>query len=299
MALYAFDGTWNKERNAGEYRLNTNVRKFYDRYGGEKNFYTKGVGTKLGLIGKIFGGVGGAGGHDRINRAYEAVCQNVLAGDEAIDIIGFSRGAALALHFANIVAQRGICKPEKRTPERPAPPIRFLGLWDAVAAFGIPRGIIGLIPFERINLGYKLSLAEEVQHAYHAIALDERRGAFGVTRVKGAYEVWFRGVHSDVGGGNGNTGLSNITLQWMLHKARAVGLPLQQNAFVDLPTDPDAALSEPKDPIKEKLRELQRTDLIHYSVTVRDGLRYNNPYPNSPIETQTDEQKRVALTTRT
>ena len=50
----------------------------------------------------------------------------------------------------------------------------------------------------------------------HAMALDERRQSFSVTRIKGAYEVWFRGAHSDVGGGNGNAGLNAIAAAWML-----------------------------------------------------------------------------------
>ena len=44
MALYAFDGTWNSEKDAGRYDLNTNVVRFKDLYAGTKFFY-KGVGT--------------------------------------------------------------------------------------------------------------------------------------------------------------------------------------------------------------------------------------------------------------
>ncbi len=97
MALYAFDGTWNQERNAGEYDRNTNVVKFFHAYAANKHGY-KGVGTKLGWIGKVVGGAFGAGGKERIANAYRDLCARYLAGDRDIDIIGFSRGAALSLH---------------------------------------------------------------------------------------------------------------------------------------------------------------------------------------------------------
>ena len=68
MALYAFDGTWNSEKDAGEYDRNTNVVRFKDLYAGPKFFY-KGVGTKHGFVGKVAGGAFGVGGHDRIEDA--------------------------------------------------------------------------------------------------------------------------------------------------------------------------------------------------------------------------------------
>lgn len=44
-----------------------------------------------------------------------------------------------------------------------------------------------------------------------------------VTRLSGASEVWFAGVHADVGGGNGNLGLNDIALRWMALKAPGGG----------------------------------------------------------------------------
>ena len=102
--------------------------------------------------------------------------------------------------------------------------MRFLGVWDVVAAFGIPINLG--FNFNRINLGYKLGLSKGVKFCYHALALDEARQAFRPTRVRGGCEVWFRGVHSDVGGGNDNHALNDITLRWMLRKAIACGLPM-------------------------------------------------------------------------
>ena len=186
MALYAFDGTWNEDE--ADEAKDTNVVRFRDAYQGNI-FYLEGVGTRLGFIGKILGGLTGAGGYIRIDEALDGLAANFKKGDRDIDIIGFSRGSALALHFANT-----ICKEKNSTS------IRFLGLFDVVASFGLPGN--------DLNIGWKLTLPPNVKQCFHAMALDERRGNFPVTRIRpekgtsaGAgrlREVWFRGVHSDV-----------------------------------------------------------------------------------------------------
>ena len=104
MALYAFDGTWNKDLSGEE--KSTNVLCFRDAYR-EKWEYWAGVGTRLGHLGLLAGGITGAGGRTRINEALARLNGNLAAGDNVIDVVGFSRGAALALHFANQVRQFG------------------------------------------------------------------------------------------------------------------------------------------------------------------------------------------------
>jgi hypothetical protein len=76
-----------------------------------------------------------------------------------------------------------------------------------------------------------------VEHCFHAMALDESRALFPLTRLgKGRntsprlQEVWFRGVHSDVGGGNGNLGLNWLALNWMYEAGRTCGVPLDEAA---------------------------------------------------------------------
>ncbi len=104
MALYAFDGTWNGDK--ADEAKETNVRKFCLCLPADMNvFYLEGVGTRMGFIGKLLGGAMGAGGHFRIHEAMEKLRQFVAEGDRTVDIIGFSRGAALALHFANQVQE--------------------------------------------------------------------------------------------------------------------------------------------------------------------------------------------------
>ena len=78
------------------------------------------------------------------------------------------------------------------------------------------------------------------------MALDEHRPSFLPTRLNGACEVWFRGVHSDVGGGNTNRGLNDIALKWMMSKAKAAGLPIAQEDIDAL--KPDATATPHFDP---------------------------------------------------
>jgi uncharacterized protein (DUF2235 family) len=272
MALYAFDGTWNSEKDAGRYDLNTNVVRFKDLYTGTKFFY-KGVGTKHGTLGKFAGGAFGVGGHDRIEDAQRDMAKQFANGDRAIDIIGFSRGAALAVHFANVVADDGV----KVNGVVEKPLIRFLGVWDVVAAFGIPINLPGF-NFNRINLGYKLGLAKAVQSCYHALALDEARQAFRPTRV-----------HSDVGGGNNNHALNDITLRWMLRKAIATGLPMATDCITTgcARVDINGKIAENFDPIHNRAREPKEGDRYHYTVVGRP--KHVNPPDPCMRETEVNE----------
>ena len=287
MALYAFDGTWNEEKDAGRYDLNTNVVRFKDLYDGKKFFY-QGVGTKHGTAGKFIGGAFGVGGHDRIEDAKRDLSRQLAAGDRDIDIVGFSRGAALAVHFANVVGD-GI----RVGDATEVPPVRFLGVFDIVAAFGIPIDI-GL-SFNRINLGYKLGLAKVVKQCYHAIALDESRKAFRPTRVRGGCEVWFRGVHSDVGGGNNNHALNDITLRWMLHKAIASGLPMKTDCVGTGCTraNIDGKIGNNFDKILSRPREPKPDDRFHYTVGTRP--KHVNPPDPCTRETEISEAQAVLV----
>lgn len=308
MALYAFDGTWNEQHDAGVYGENTNVVEFAKAYDGQwavvqkaeekgapsvrDDFYVSGVGTRHGRVGRWFGGAFGFGGRARISEAKAALSERFAAGDEHVDIVGFSRGAALALHFANAV---GGMKVRNRAGANVKPEVRFLGLWDVVAAFGIPLDV-GPLEFQRINLGYKLSLAEHVKYCFHAIAMDERRDAFRVTRVDNGYQVWFRGVHSDVGGGNENWKLSNIALRWMLRKAEAVGLPVDVNVANALEFDASVAVKPSRLGPMKKFREIRKNDRVHYTVAPRAVPECQNAPDGCPRESEEDERRRILTT---
>ena len=100
--------------------------------------------------------------------------------------------------------------------------IHFLGLFDTVKSYGWVRNPVKLSD-ESKN--------PSVLHVRHALAIDERRIFFRQLHwisspKQDCKEVWFSGVHSDVGGGypEKESGLSKIALQWMVHEACALGL---------------------------------------------------------------------------
>ena len=121
-------------------------------------------------------------------------------------------------------------------------PIRFLGVWDTVSSVLVPRPDRLYIPSLQ-TLPYT-SRNENVQAVRHALAIDERRRMFrpnlwpegqqyrpnrfdpagGVDQdVK---QVWFAGVHADIGGGysEAESALAKFPLQWMIAEAKAHGL---------------------------------------------------------------------------
>ncbi len=114
------------------------------------------------------------------------------------------------------------------------PDIKLVGVWDTVAAYGGP--IVEMVRgFDRwvwpLSMpDYRLS--PKVLAARHALSLDEEREAFlplpwdEVTSEKPGRirQVWFAGVHSDIGGGYADDALSGIALAWMLGEAKAQGL---------------------------------------------------------------------------
>ena len=287
MALYAFDGTWNSEKDAGQYDRNTNVVRFKDQYAGTRFFY-KGVGTRHGKLGRFFGGAFGVGGKERIEDACQDLAVQFAKGDRDIDISSMKGDIEVTVHFANVVANDGV----NVNGVRERPTVRFLGVFDLVAAFGIPINLPGF-KFNRINLGYQLGLPEGVKYCYHALALDEARQAFRPTRLRGnnSCEVWFRGVHSDVGGGNDNHALNDITLRWMLRKAMASGLPMAPDCVGAscLRVDVEGKIADNFDLIRNRSREPKPEDVYHYTVSAR--AKHVNPPDPCTRETEVLEAR--------
>ena len=108
----------------------------------------------------------------------------------------------------------------------------WIGVWDTVRSLGLP-GISRFIPWR--HAFHDATLHPDVQHARHALALDENRAMFlpelweeleadrATGRIK---QVWFPGVHSDVGGGYPESELSDLTLAWMITQATKVPNPV-------------------------------------------------------------------------
>jgi Uncharacterized alpha/beta hydrolase domain (DUF2235) len=161
-------------------------------------------------------------------------------------------------------------------------------LWDTVPSFGIPS--------IKLNIGWDLDLPDEVGRCYHALALDERRHTFGLHRLEAKvndstqpgrlFELWFRGVHSDIGGGNKNPGLSSIALNWMFVNAMRCELPIDRqavavNAAKAAPATPISTHSY--DLIKTRFRTVRWNDQAHATVAPRadsGNRQHNNPPRN-------------------
>ncbi|MBX3737161.1 MAG: DUF2235 domain-containing protein [Candidatus Didemnitutus sp.] len=225
LAGYFFDGTGNSRKSG------TNVLILHDAYSGLAYYY-RGVGSSFGT--RAVGGLTGAGGHNRLEAAYRDFIQAVDSGDRYVDIVGFSRGAALAREFANLLNERGYdpayggnLKHKLRAGTNKPPGecefvIRFVGLFDTVGSFGVPGN--------DINIGIRMNLPGTVGNAAQATAQNERRFLFPLTRLgdrNGFDEQRFPGDHSDIGRGHGKdtNDLSRAPLEYIWNQGRAAGVP--------------------------------------------------------------------------
>jgi uncharacterized protein (DUF2235 family) len=148
----------------------------------------------------------------------------------------------------------GLAAAFKATFSRPCQP-HFVGVWDTVSSVGWFSNPVSL-PFTANNA--------DIAIGRHAVAIDERRAFFRTNLWRRAAapqdagrkdmkQVWFPGVHCDVGGGypEPESGLAKIALKWMIDEAGLAGHILNQDT-VDLilgqlgqgyvPPDPDACL---------------------------------------------------------
>jgi hypothetical protein len=117
-------------------------------------------------------------------------------------------------------------------------PIKMIGVWDTVGALGVPLFATTTSLF--VPKFHDLSLGPRIENAYHAMAIDEERYDFQPTywdpsTVRPGQhleQVYFAGVHSDIGGGyDDDHSLSDITLCWMAARARKHGLLFTDEKF--------------------------------------------------------------------
>jgi uncharacterized protein (DUF2235 family) len=271
------DGTWN----TADQTCPTNVTKLalgvadQGADGREQRvFYHSGVGTSRRE--RIIGGAFGVGLSRNVEDTYRFVVANYEPGDELF-FFGFSRGAFTARSTVGLVRNSGILKPQyaDRVPEayalyrnRRTHPrgteaqlfrrsysfetrIRFVGVWDTVGALGIPLSGMPLV--DAVNRRWQFhdtDLSTTVDAAFHALAIDEKRRPFEPTLWQQQPEaagqqleqVWFAGVHSDVGGGYPEGGLADVALLWMASRAESCGLTFRDDAFPSVA--PPAAIAE-------------------------------------------------------
>jgi len=189
-------------------------------------------------------------------KAYRFLASIYLPGDR-IFLFGFSRGAYTARALAGAIYRFGVLRPELADlaeyawssfsdelrglseDERFAAARRFknhfavedetrvwfVGAFDTVSSLGW---------FWDYRTLPNTAHNPAVDHIRHALAVDECRTCFGANRFRpkdpaqhqSLKEVWFPGVHSDVGGGypDPESGLAKIALRWMLREAEGLGL---------------------------------------------------------------------------
>lgn len=219
--IFCFDGTWNGRDD----RIPTNIRKLhlmFDRPG-QKSFYLAGPGNEdeSTWLEEKFGGMFGWGMENIQEQAIKTLWSVYRKGD-IISVFGFSRGAAIARMFCSEVVRKGVQIYE--------PCIEFLGCFDTVAAF-LPFG-----PFQQ-GLFHDLHVHPKVLTVRHAVALNETRETFTpnlMNQRNGVVEMWFKGVHSDIGGGFADARLSSLTLGWMIQECPTL---VSEDFFV--PSDSD------------------------------------------------------------
>lgn len=252
--VFCADGTWNHPKSPALVSgADTNVYKIYKCLAytaSQATFYDDGVGAGGNLFAHLTGGVLGKGLFQKVKDGYTAIAHVYDEGD-SIYIFGFSRGAYTARSLAGMISICGLptknCDQNlvetafqayRNKAQREAllaglgaygmfdAQITCLGVWDTVGALGIPVDPLGI---DNAIYGFlDTNLHPDVRNAFHAVSIDERRREFPPTLWTAPFpagrvveQVWFTGVHSDLGGGYAETGLSDITLSWILNKALA------------------------------------------------------------------------------
>ena len=188
-------------------------------------------------------------GVDRIYKAYRARYQTLLS-----RLLSGERGAD-QIPDAGVPV---VCDPVKLPNGRVE--IEFLGVWDTVDAVGLPLHISDII--NELFWRFKFpdpSLNPQIRGGCHALSIDEERHSFAPVlwsekneKPNRIDQVWFAGVHSNVGGGYPRQGISLVALDWMMCKAELRGLRF-------LPA------------VRQLYRELQNVDDKQYDP--RTGLR--------------------------
>lgn len=234
-------------------------------------YYDQGVGTRGlwdKIVGGLFG-VGLSHNIKEAYRFIANNYDDRDEARDEIFLFGFSRGAYTARALSGLIGAVGLLpkrsleyvpevykyyrtRPEKRAfskhkeimisqiPEsRRHIPIKFIGVWDTVGALGIP--VRGLNWISRAWVGFhNTELSGKLNFAYHALAIDEKRRPFAPNlwtkqelpnANQEVMQVWFPGVHSSIGGGYDDPGLSDMALTWMAKRAEDRGLEFDPAYF--------------------------------------------------------------------
>jgi uncharacterized protein (DUF2235 family) len=236
-------------------------------------------------ISEVFGLAFGVGLTAKIERAYAFLMHNWQPGD-CVFLFGFSRGAYTARALAGLLHMFGLLAPShenllpyvmrlfrgsRRVDDQDAQiwrvsaqfrntfardagvehrrfRVHFVGVWDTVSSVG---WIWDPVKFRHTAANPSIVTIR------HAVAVDERRSFFrqnlfaADVRGQDLLELWFPGVHSDVGGGypEQEGGLWREPFAWMLNEAKQAGLltdpEREQRVLTRVPT-PEQPWAEPQ-----------------------------------------------------
>jgi uncharacterized protein (DUF2235 family) len=224
--------------------------------------------TRIGAVWSRWSGAAfGTGLVANVQAAYSHLVDHYADGD-FVYLFGFSRGAYTVRVIAGLLHNYGLLRPEfsgeaatvvkafqdlyprdgsgfvnglqtqaqrerfaearriREIQSRPCP-VHFMGLFDTVSSLGWawePKSFPNTMTMPNVNI------------LRHALALDERRAKFRTNRVRcntqaDHKQLWFAGVHSDVGGGYAapRNRLSRVPLRWMLTEAHLAGMQVNQD----------------------------------------------------------------------
>jgi len=156
-------------------------------------------------------------------------------------------------------------------------PIKSVAVWDTVGSYGIPE----YAKDKRVDLFRfcDLSLSPCVEYGFHAMAIDEMREDFPVTRWEpreNILETWFIGAHADVGGGypEAESRLSDIGCDWLTEQLQGVGVQFSKPAVYVPDGDQKQAIhkpweSPPFDLLGKASRAVKASDSLHPTVKSR------------------------------
>jgi uncharacterized protein (DUF2235 family) len=269
-------------------------------------FYDWGVGTG-NLEDKISGGALGKGLDKNIRDAYRFIVHNYEKGDELF-LFGFSRGAYTVRSLGGLIRNCGILTRDKARlipraytiyrskagPDVPTaidfrnqnahhkdaqaerPTITFMGVWDTVGALGIPLRFLDELNKKKYQF-HDTELSSVTKNSYHALAIDERRGDFKPVLWSNkpkpgqhVEQIWFCGVHADVGGGYPETGLANCALHWLADKAAGHGLGLNRDYLATYAPNPTGKQHRSKTGIYN-LKKWQWREIVHYQTATPEA----------------------------
>ena len=305
------DGTGNEfsDRNSNVVKLFT-VLEADPRV--QVAYYNPGIGTMgannaLSSVGKWFtkvlGLAFGYGLVDNVGDAYRFLMEN-WEPEDRLYLFGFSRGAytvrvlASMLHLFGVLPRNNeqliayvlrslkrmddpgeiLARQFKKTFALECKP-HFVGVWDTVSS-------VGWIT-DPLKVRYSAN-NPDIHTGRHAISIDERRCFFrqnlwGQPLPGQDYkQVWFAGVHSDIGGGyrESESGLAKVTLQWMIREATRADLLVQQSVVDEVlgrtPGDyaPVNAGGEMHDSMKGFWQILEYLPRRHWNGTSNEWIFY-------------------------